>query len=99
MLKAESDVVNIEEYLPFKSVEEIAAFCSNEDGMLSYRRAALQKRIYGACDTSNPTKFTTSICDALFSGNIIGTCKWPFKRYFIYFIIFLAFTVSIKDTR
>lgn len=80
MLKAESDVIDIEKYVPFKTVAEIAAFCSNEDGMLNYRRAALQKRIFGASDTENPTKFTTSVCEALFQGNIIGTCKWPFKK-------------------
>lgn len=80
MLKAESDVVDIDHYVPFKCVEDISAFCSDEDGMLSYRRAALQKRIYGAADTSTPTKFTTSVCDALFTGDIIGTCKWPFKK-------------------
>lgn len=80
MLKADSDVVNIEQYIPLKNVEEIAAFCSNDDGMLSYRRAALQKRIYGAADISSPTKFTTSVCDNLFTGGIVGTCKWPFKK-------------------
>lgn len=80
MLKAESDVIDIDKYVPFKSIPEIEAFCSNEDGMLSYRRSALQKRIFGAADTENPTKFTTTVCDALFQGDIIGTCKWPFKK-------------------
>lgn len=80
MLKAESDVIDIEKYVPFKSVSEIEKFCSNDDDMLSYRRAALQKLIFGATDTSTPAKFITSMCEALFSGDIIGTCKWPFKK-------------------
>ena len=80
MLKANSDVVNIDHHVPFKTVNEISKFCSDEDGMLHYRRSALQKRIYGATDTSTPTKFTTTLCEALFKGNIIGTCKWPFKK-------------------
>lgn len=80
MLKAESDVIDIDQYVPFKAVSDIQAFCSNEDGMLSYRRAALQKRIYGASDTSTPAKFIISMCEALFQNNIIGTCKWPFKK-------------------
>ena len=79
-LKAESDVINIDHYVPFKTVEQIASFCSNDDGLLHYRRAALQKRIFAAGDTSNPTKFNSSVCEALFQGEIIGTCKWPFKK-------------------
>lgn len=80
MLKAESDVIDIEKYIPFKTIAEISDFCSNEDGMLSYRRMALQKRIFGASDKSTQARFVTSVCDALFSGDIIGTCKWPFKK-------------------
>lgn len=81
MLRAESDVINIDDYLPFADVESIKAFCSNDDNMLSYRRAALQKRIHAVGKTDNMKAYLISICDAMFTSDIIGVYKWPLKKY------------------
>lgn len=80
LLEAKSDVVNIDNYLPFKSVQEIVTFCSNDDNMLQYRRAALQKRIYSAGNTKDMKTFLATICDAIFSSDLLGVYKWPLKK-------------------
>ena len=80
LLNAKSDVVNIDDYLPFKTVEEINAFCSNSDNMLQYRRAALQKRIFAAGNTKDMKTFLSSICEVIFSTDILGVYKWPLKK-------------------
>lgn len=80
LLDAKSDVVNIDNYLPFKTVQEIQAFCSNDDFMLQYRRDALQKRIYAAANTKDMKTFLCSICDVMFTHDLLGVYKWPLKK-------------------
>ena len=80
MLKAESDVVNIDKYLPFKTFKEIEDFCSNDDGMLNNRRSSLQKRIFSVGNTKNMKTFLVTVCDALFTNGILSVYKWPLKK-------------------
>lgn len=75
-----SDPIDIDQYLPIKCDEEAIKFCDNADGLLSDRKKALVKRIYGACDLSNTVTFVSSLADVLFNINYQITHRWPAKQ-------------------
>ena len=73
-------VVDIDYYLPFKSTDEIKAFCSSYDGLLKEKKAALKERMYAAGDTSSMANFVNGLVSAIFDGPLLGTHKWPYKK-------------------
>lgn len=73
-------VIDIDNYLPFKSTAEIIAFCCPEDGLLKERKAALKERIYAAGDTSSMANFVNGLVTAIFDVPLLGTHKWPYKK-------------------
>lgn len=80
-------VIDIDDYLPFKSTEEILAFCNPDESLYKEKKAALKERIYSAGDTTTWTSFVNGIVGAIFDYPLLGTYKWPYKRYFIIVII------------
>ena len=76
----ERKVIDIDNYLPFKSSEEILAFCNPEDGLYHEKKAALKERLYAAGDTSTMTNFISGIVNAVFDAPLLGTYKWPYKK-------------------
>ena len=74
-------VIDLDSYLPFKTVADIEKFCSNADGFLDLKKAAFRKRIYAAGKKENLAVFAPSIMDAFFEGSpLLGTHKWPYKK-------------------
>lgn len=76
----ETDGLDIDKYLPFKSLKDIAAFCDTSDGMFFKKKDALARRIYGASDTSSLTNFVSTVSAALFHPDFIKTHKWPTQK-------------------
>lgn len=73
-------VIDIDNYLPFRSNEEMLAFCSPQDGFLKEKKAAFKERLFAAGDTSSMSNFVNGIVNAVFHGNLLGTHKWPYKK-------------------
>lgn len=76
----ERKVIDIDKYLPFKSTEEILAFCNPDDGLLKEKKSAFKERVFAAGDTTSMSSFVSGIVHALFDGPLIGTHKWPYKK-------------------
>ena len=76
----ESECIDIDRYLPFKSVANIESFCSNDDGMLSRRKHALLRRIQSGANIKDVPKFIGSICRIIFDPDFIIEHKWPLKK-------------------
>ena len=76
----ESEGIDIDRYIPFKTVANIEAFCSNDDGMLCRRKHALLRRIQSGVITQDVPKFIGSLCRILFDPDFIITHKWPLKK-------------------
>lgn len=73
-------VVDIDSYIPFKTVDDIITFCW-DDGALDLRKAAFRKRVYASAKLDNIGVFAPSIVDAFFEGSpLLGTHKWPHKK-------------------
>ena len=80
-LAVDHKVIDIDSYIPFKTVEEINNFCSAEDGLLEVKKAAFRKRIYASAKLDSVASFAPSIIDAFFEGSpLLGTHKWPYKK-------------------
>lgn len=80
-LSVDHKVIDIDNYLPFKSVSEIIQFCSSEDGLLELKKAAFRRRIYAAGRRQGVAVFAPSIVDAFFEGSpLLGSHKWPYKK-------------------
>lgn len=73
-------VVDIDDFLPFKTVEEILAFCNPDDGLIKEKKTAFKQRVYAAGDTSSMSAFVTGIVGAIFDAPLVGTYKWPYKK-------------------
>lgn len=76
----ESEGIDIDCYLPFRSVANIESFCSDDDGMLSRRKHALLRRIQAGTNTVDISKFNASLCRILFDEDFIIDHKWPVKK-------------------
>ena len=76
----ESEGIDIDRYLPFRSVANIKSFCLDDDGLLSRRKHALLRRIQSACNTQDLSKFNASLCRVLFDADFIVEHKWPVKK-------------------
>lgn len=80
-LTVDHKVIDIDSYLPFKTVSDILHFCSPADGLLDLKKAALRKRIFAKGKIDDVSSFAPSIVDAFFEGSpLLGTHKWPFKK-------------------
>lgn len=73
-------VIEIDNYLPFQSTDEILAFCDPEDALFTEKKAAFKERIFAAGDTTSKAKFVSGIVTAVFEGPLLGTHKWPYKK-------------------
>lgn len=76
----ETDSFDLDRFVPFTSVEDIEAFCSPDDGMLSKKKEALSKRIFAVCDCSSLTNFVSSVAAAIFDPKFLRTHKWPTQK-------------------
>lgn len=76
----DSDVIDIDKWLPFSSTDKIETFCSDDDGLLSKRKLALLKKIKAAGDSSCLRNFVSTITNALFSRQFVIEHKWPVKE-------------------
>lgn len=72
--------MDIDRYLPFKTLASIDSFCSNDDGMLSRRKHGLLRRIQGGMNTADMSKFIGSLCRILFDPDFIVHHKWAVKK-------------------
>ena len=76
----ETDSLDIDKYVPFRSLNDVAAFCDTEDGMLLKKKDALAKRIFAASDTSSLTNFVSTVSSAIFDPEFVKTHKWPSQK-------------------
>lgn len=74
------ELIDIDRYIPFKSVASINAFCSDDDGMLARRKHSLIRRIQSGINTTDSTKFIGSLCRVVFDPDFMITHKWPIKK-------------------
>ena len=72
--------MDIDRYIPFKSVASIESFCSDDDGMLSRRKHGLIRRIQAGMNTNDISKFIGSLCRIIFDPEFIIHHKWPVKK-------------------
>lgn len=79
----ETDSFDLDMFVPFKSVQDINAFISPDDGMLLKKKEALTKRIYAVCDTSSLTNFVSTVCSAVFDPEFLRNHKWPTQKLVI----------------
>ena len=81
-LTVDHKVIDIDSYLPFKTVDEILHFCSVEDGLFELKKAAFRHRIYASGGRmADVSSFASAIIDAFFEGSpLLGTRKWPYKK-------------------
>lgn len=89
-LSIDHKVIDIDNYIPFRTVQDILNFCSPNDGLLEMKKAAFRKRIY-ACGGRMPdvASFAPVVVDAFFEGSpLLGTLKWPYKRYIFFHYLF-----------
>ena len=73
-------IIDIDNYLPFRTTEEIVAFCSPVDGLLKEKKSAFKERLYAAGDTTSMSNFVNGIVNAVFHHSLLGTHKWPYKK-------------------
>ena len=78
-----SEALDMDQYLPFKSVAGIESFCSNDDGLLHRRKHGLIRRIKSAANTQDISKFNGSLYRILFDPDFVILHKWPVKKYVI----------------
>ena len=76
----ESDVIDIDKYIPIKSDEEAIQFCTDHDGLLELRKKALLRRLYGASDITDIAGFVGTVTDVLFDVNYQISHRWPSKQ-------------------
>lgn len=76
----QSDGIDIDSYIPFRSVASIESFTSDDDGLLSRRKHALLRRIQAGSNTTDISKFNASLCRILFDPDFIIDHKWPSKK-------------------
>lgn len=76
----ESDDIDIDRYIPFRSIASMESFSSNDDGLLSRRKYALMKRIQSGANTKDVSKFNGSLCRILFDPDFMVHHKWPLKK-------------------
>lgn len=76
----DTDYFDVDRYVPFKSVKDIMAFMSPDDGMLLKKKEALCKRIFAVCDNSSLTNFVSTVSAALFDPEFVRTHKWPTQK-------------------
>ena len=74
------EAIDIDRYIPFRSVASIESFCSDDDGMLPRRKHALLRRIQAGANTKDVSKFVGSLCRILFDPDFIISHKWQVKR-------------------
>lgn len=77
----ETEGIDIDRYVPFKSLAGIESFCSDDDGMLARRKHALLRRIQCGVNTKDLSKFNGSLCRILFDPDFMIQHKWPCKKY------------------
>ena len=75
-----SEAIDIDRYIPFRSLASIESFCSDDDGMLSRRKHALLRRIQSGANTVDIAKFIGSLCQILFDPDFMIAHKWPIKQ-------------------
>lgn len=73
-------VVDIDNYLPFRTTEEMVAFCNPADGLLKEKKDAFKERLYAAGDMTTMANFINGIVNAVFHTSLLGTHKWPYKK-------------------
>ena len=74
------DAIDIDRYIPFKTVASIESFCSDDDGKLSSRKYSLLRRIKAGVNTKDISKFNASLCGILFDPDFMIGHKWPVKK-------------------
>lgn len=74
------EAIDIDRYLPFKTIASIESFCSDDDGNLSQRKYALMRRIQSVIKTQDMSKFIGSLCRIVFDPDFIILHKWPVKK-------------------
>lgn len=74
------EAIDIDRYLPFKTIASIESFCSDDDGKLNCRKHALLRRIQSVADCKDVSKFNGSLCRLLFDCDFIINHKWPVKK-------------------
>ena len=78
------EIIDLDRYLPFKTLASIESFCGNDDGMLSNRKHALLRRIKAVANVSKDvSKFNGGLCRILFDPDFIIRHKWPVKKLVI----------------
>ena len=75
------EAMDIDRYVPFKSLANIESFCSDDDGMLDRRKHGLLRRIRAGVNTTDMAKFIGSLSRILFDPDFIIHHKWPVKKY------------------
>lgn len=75
-----SELIDIDKYLPVKSSADAIIFCDNHDGLLEERKKAVLKRVYAASDSSNITNFVASVADIFFHSSYQTSHRWPSKQ-------------------
>lgn len=73
-------VVDIDDYLPFHTIDEMVAFCNPEDHLLNAKKAAFKERLYASGDMTSMANFVNGIVNAVFHSSLLGTHKWPYKK-------------------
>lgn len=73
-------VVDIDDYLPFRTPEDIRVFLNPADGLLKEKKDAFKERLYAAGNTTSMTAFITGIVAAVFDSPLLGSHKWPYKK-------------------
>ena len=80
-LSVDHKVIDLDNYLPFRTVNDLLQFCSADDGLLDLKKAAFRKRMYASGRQDNLGAFSSSIVDAFFEGSpLLGSHKWPYKK-------------------
>lgn len=81
-LSVDYKVINIDSYIPFKTVTDILSFCSADDPLSDLKKAAFRRRLYAAsANKDSISSFVPAIVEAFFDGSpLLGTHKWPYKK-------------------
>ena len=74
------EAMDIDRYLPFKSIASIESFCSDDDGLLCRRKHGLLRRIQSGVITKDNSKFIASLSRLLFDADFVIEHKWPVKK-------------------
>lgn len=74
------ETLDLDRYLPFKSIANIEAFCNDDDGMLHKRKYALLRRIKSGMNIQDISKFNGSLYRILFDADFMIHHKWPVKK-------------------